>query len=94
MSEGKPTILWLADCPGWAYASIVQGQKKAMPEYEHVVWYVMAPKTNDGMRLRQLCAAADIIVCMFVLYVRGVPAEYHQKMVLMLTGNRPFERSP
>ena len=49
------------------------------------------PRANDGLLLRQLCAAADVIVAMFVLYARIIPTEYLGKTVVMLTGFRPFE---
>lgn len=91
-SRKKATVLWLADRPGWAYDAIVKAVALERPEYEHRVHYVCPVKpTNDGMTLWAEYERADVIVAMFILYVRGIPDRFLDKTVIMATGFRPFE---
>lgn len=84
----KPLILWLADTPGWAYDSIVQQNTRRLPQFEHLVFYVMSPKDNT-FDLSQQAKRATIIVPMYLHYQNLCPQK--EKMSLMLTGMRPFE---
>ena len=86
----KPIILWLADCPGWAYDSIVGNISKQLPQYEHRVYYWLHG-SQDGMLFHRMLREADIVVSMYLLYQRMLPDRYKGRCAMMLTGMRPFE---
>lgn len=70
MSKSKPIILWTCDVVGWAYHTRIMRLKKAMPQYEHRIWYFGAkmPREVKMQALRE----ADIIVCQGVKSIRIV----------------------
>lgn len=88
----KPVILWLADTPGWAYDSIVQGVAAQLPQYEHVAFYCCMTMDPDHQTLNLIARSADVVVSMYLRYQEWLQPEFRKKVVTMLTGNRPFER--
>ncbi len=66
----KPVILWTCDVVGWAYYNRIQRLSKAMPQYEHRIWFFGAhmPPEVKMEALRQ----ADVIVCQGVKAIRIV----------------------
>lgn len=88
----KPRVLWLADGPAWAYATIVKGVARKTPRYRHSVVFMAGGFDSTAAFLGQ-CASAEIIVCMYAPYVTLVPREHQERVVLMLTGFRPFEEA-
>lgn len=86
-----PTILWLADGPGWAYDQIYQNQSRALPAYEHEVFYMMRAESfrNDDFNLK--IQTADIVVCMHLMYFVQTKTMRGEKVVGMLTGPRAWE---
>jgi hypothetical protein len=86
----KPVLLWLADTPGWAYDAIVQHVAARLPSYEHRVRYVCGGPQAGASRDMQ---EADVIVAMYLLYLRLVPPPWRAKTTVMVTGFRPFERN-
>lgn len=68
MSKSKPIILWTCDVVGWAYHTRIMRLSKAMPQYEHRIWYFGAhmPQAVKMQALRE----ADIIVCQGVKALR------------------------
>jgi hypothetical protein len=88
MEAEKPVILWLADNPDWAYASIVRQVGKCLTHYRHEVHYLMHGP-QDGIRLTALLREADVVVPMYLLYHQVTTCK--ENMALMLTGVRPFE---
>lgn len=89
----KPTILWLADGPGWAYDQIFQHQSRALPQYEHDVFYMMSGKnqTVDWVDMGIMLERADIVVCMHLMYFVQIEKMRGDKVVAMLTGPRAWE---
>lgn len=81
----KLKILWIADQLGWAYDSIYRQNSKLMPEFEHrlIFW-------NNKIEVATLSIEADVIVAMYIRYLELIPPFCHRKVVLMLTGLRPF----
>lgn len=88
METEKPVVLWLADNPNWAYASIVRQVGAQLPQYDHRVHY-LAHGVQDGARLGALLKNANVVVPMYVLYHQVT--ERKDNMALMLTGMRPLE---
>ena len=86
----KPTILWLADSPGWAYDQIFQHQSRALTAYQHEVLYMMWPGL-DWQYLGLKINVADIIVCMHLMYFVQIEKMLGEKVVAMLTGPRAWE---
>lgn len=84
-----PVILWLADNPRWAYASIVKQISEQLPAYHHQMIGMMSD-TLSLEEIKQACSRADVVVAMYLLYANVVPET--DKLVLMLTGSRPFEK--
>lgn len=66
----KPIILWTCDVVGWAYHARIMRLSKAMPQYEHRIWYFGA-KMRPEVRMQAL-RDADIIVCQGVKSIRIV----------------------
>jgi hypothetical protein len=86
----KPTVLWIADQPGWAYDSIFQQNSKLLPEYEHkVVYYMELPRETRDLAVANMALFADVIVAMYFRYVEKIIGS--DIIVSMLTGMRPFE---
>jgi len=90
MVKGKPTILWLADMHGWAYASIVQNVSRHLNQYNHIVYYMCEPHYDVHRDLIDMLAEIDIIVPMYVPYLSAMESKPN-RAVLMLTGPRIFE---
>jgi hypothetical protein len=88
MDPVKPRILWLADNPGWAYASIVRQVSSCLPGYDHEVHYV-AHRPLDWAIFDEQVQTADIVVPMYALY--HTMTDRRDNMAMMLTGMRPFE---
>jgi hypothetical protein len=64
----KPVILWTCDVVGWAYYNRIERLSKAMPQYEHRIWYF---GNHQPMHVKQkLLGEADIIVCQGVKSLR------------------------
>ena len=84
MESVKPVILWLADNPGWAYASIVEQVSQCLPGYRHEVYYL-----SMFMDSEPVLSDPDIVVPMYLHYHKGLDRK--DNMVMMLTGMRPFE---
>ena len=82
-AEGKRVVLWLADNPSWAYASIVRQVGARLPQYEHRVYYLTLGAPQDGLFLEDLLRSADVVVSMFVEYARITAKK--DNMALMLT---------
>ena len=89
----KPIILWLADMPQWAYDAIVQAQREALPQYEHVPFYICGTADPDHALLNHVAGSADVIVSMYLRYQEWLRPELKGKVAMMLTGFRPFERA-
>lgn len=72
MSEqgNKPVILWTCDVVGWAYYNRIQRLSKAMPEYEHRIWYFGSRMSQTAKMLAM--READIIVCQGIKAIRIV----------------------
>lgn len=71
--QKKPVILWTCDVVGWAYHTRIMRLSKAMPQYEHRIWYFGAamPQAVKMQALRE----ADIIVCQGVKSIRIVSSK-------------------
>lgn len=91
--SSKPTILWLADGPGWAYDQIFQHQSRALPAYDHEVFYMMSRKNEplDWVNMGFVLERADIVVCMHLMYFVQIEKMKGEKVVAMLTGPRVWE---
>ena len=91
--DNKPTILWLADSPGWAYDQIFQHQSRALTAYEHGVFYMMSHEYRklDWMNMGIMLERADIVVCMHLMYFVQFEKMRGEKVVAMLTGPRAWE---
>ena len=64
----KPIVLWTCDVVGWAYHTRIMRISKAMPQYEHRIWYFgSAMRPEVKMKALQ---DADIIVCQGVKAIR------------------------
>ncbi len=89
----KPTILWLADSPGWAYDQIFQHQSQALPAYDHEVFYMMSHEyiKRDWMNMGIMLERADIVVCMHLMYFVQIEKMRGETVVAMLTGPRAWE---
>ena len=89
----KPTILWLADSAGWAYDQIFQHQSRALPAYEHDVFYMMDRKKTsvDWVNMGIMLERADVVVCMHLMYFVQIEKMSGDKVVAMLTGPRAWE---
>ena len=89
----KPIILWLADSPGWAYDQIFQHQSRALPDYEHDVFYMMSREneTLDWVDMGIMLERADVVVCMHLMYFVHIEKMRGEKVVVMLTGPRAWE---
>lgn len=68
--ENKPVILWTCDVVGWAYHTRIMRLSKAMPQYEHRIWYFGSPMSSAEKM--QALREADIIVCQGVKAIRIV----------------------
>lgn len=89
----KPTILWLADSPDWAYDQIFQHQSRALTAYQHDVFYMMGRKNEslDWVAMGIMLERADIVVCMHLMYFVQIEKMRGEKAVAMLTGPRAWE---
>lgn len=89
----KPTILWLADGPGWAYDQIFQHQSQALTAYQHDVFYMMGSNNEslDWVGMGIMLERADIVVCMHLMYFVQIEKMRSEKVVAMLTGPRAWE---
>lgn len=92
MSE-SPTILWLADTPGWAYDQIVQNISVRLPGYRHEVFYMVAEHNwQEWLDLGIMLMGADVIVSMHLMYQKQIFADAcPSNVVMMATGMRLFE---
>lgn len=88
----KPTILWLADMPGWAYDQIFTNVSKVLAGYEHEVFYMMQRREGPGdwLALGDRIRAVDVIVVMHWMYLQMLPLPT-EKVVMMVTGHRGLE---
>ena len=84
----KPVILWLADNPSWAYASIVKQIGETLKNYTHTVIFMVSGKI-DLTALSQQIADADVVIPMYINYLGSFPDR--SKVALFLSGMRPFE---
>lgn len=85
-------ILWLADNRSWAFASIRRQIANALPQYDHLVVFMVEDGTEYGFRrhLQELVQLADVIVAMYIRYPEALPIETRSKTILFLSGLRPF----
>jgi len=89
----RPTVLWLADKPGWAYDSIVQQVSCRQPDFEHEVFYMMEEHTHiDWVQLGRRMQAADIVVAMHWMYQAQLRND-KDSTVIMVTGHRGLDES-
>lgn len=87
----RPKILWLADQPGWAYASIVKQIGEKLPDYEHQVFYMMDEHTQfEWVWLGWNMQKADIVVSMHWMYQIQLDND-KENSVVMLTGHRGLD---
>ena len=87
-TRGKPIILWLADSPKWAYASIVRQIGDALPHYEHRAVYMVSGKIEIDALCKQI-EDADVVVPMYVLYLQAFVRR--DNVAMFLSGLTPFE---
>jgi len=70
MIKGKPVILWTCDVEGWAYHNRIMRLKRAMPEYEFMIFYFGSRQPRSVKK--QMLEMADVIVCQGVKAIRIV----------------------
>ncbi len=87
----RPTILWIADQPQWAYDAIIMGVAPLLPQYAHTIFYACTTLDPNHERLNLMARGADVIVSMYLRYVEFLRPEHKGKVATMITGNRPFE---
>jgi len=81
-------ILWLADGPEWAYSAIVGHVSSELSQHKHKLAFCVPPDTPVIVAASR---DADVIIAMYLRYVNYVPSDCRHKVVIMLTGMRPFE---